>query len=888
MRILQLFILVLLGMQGLAKTPANSDYILQQFTEKDGLPNDNVSCSLQTKDGFLWFGTWYGLTRFDGNQFYNFSQVFSIASDQPPRKVETLVEDAVGNIWIKTVDWKLSVLFKKTERFEDVYDELKPYSRNLQIIKIQKSDDGKVLLLTKNKNLLIAHTDAQGQIHIRLIANGKGYVNPVNSQLIMDYVDIRNGYAAYVGRDYQIFAQPLSHLSPVSKDYWLQYFHKKSVTSHRPYPDFLKSDPIKYTSYIYDRKTRVLWLTTSNHGVYRLVYPYHRFRFISIPGENNGVRSFLQVGNRVWVGTRNKDLYILDRYGNIDKVLSYNQYHIGSVYYMMHDGKGGIWLSTKGDGLVHAVPDKSQPAGFRFVHFKHDVNDTNSISGNNVYITYLDSRKRVWVGTLDGGLNLLVEKNGKISFYHKFNRMKGYPGYGQYLEVRNMAEDDNHRMWVGTIDGLMSFYTDFSRPDDIRFETYRKTEQNTIANGDIYALYKDHKQNIWVCTFGGGLARIDGYDNKHRLPRFRRIGTREGLQNDVIVSIQEDDMGNLWLGSSHGVACYNQESNTIRNFNYTDGFPNVTLEETASLLCANGDVWMGTKEGVLAFSPSRMNVHKQNYPVYIVGATVNNQDIRTFRNPILKQSITYADKLELKHNQNMFTLEFAALNYASQDQTTYRYKLEGFDRDWHYSGRNHLASYSNVAPGVYTFTVEAIDASNPEQHSSRSLDIRILPPWWATWWAYTFYTLLFVVILWFVVRYVRFQIRLKNDIYVQSKISEFKRQYELEQADARFLKQVNQIIDDNLDNPDFEIEVIAQQLGMSRSAFFKRLKSLTSQSPSEFIKEYKLSHAVEMLKNSDMSISDIAYQSGFSDVGYFGKCFRKKYGKSPRDFKNNQ
>jgi AraC-like DNA-binding protein len=107
----------------------------------------------------------------------------------------------------------------------------------------------------------------------------------------------------------------------------------------------------------------------------------------------------------------------------------------------------------------------------------------------------------------------------------------------------------------------------------------------------------------------------------------------------------------------------------------------------------------------------------------------------------------------------------------------------------------------------------------------------------------------------------------------------------MEQEDAHFLEIVNKVIEENIVKSDFEIDVIANQLGMSRSAFFKRLKALTNTSPSEYVKDYKLARAVEYLKNSDLSITDVAYRSGFSEVGYFGKCFRKKYGMSPRDFK---
>lgn len=148
------------------------------------------------------------------------------------------------------------------------------------------------------------------------------------------------------------------------------------------------------------------------------------------------------------------------------------------------------------------------------------------------------------------------------------------------------------------------------------------------------------------------------------------------------------------------------------------------------MLHRNGEIWLGCKEGILVFHPDRLKQETATYPIYIIGGEVNNQDIRSYDDePILDGPIVYADRLQLEYSQSMFTLEFAALNFANPERISYRYKLEGYDHDWHYAGTNRIASYTNVPPGKYTFTVEAIDASNPDLHNTRTLPITILPPW---------------------------------------------------------------------------------------------------------------------------------------------------------------
>lgn len=938
--------------------------IVNHYTAADGLANDIVNSVLRTQDGFMWFGTWYGLSRFDGMHFHNFTGLFPLNSDQPPRKVETMVEDGNGNIWIKTLDWRLSVLFKREDRFKDVENELKRYTSNLQIIKIQSDGAGNVLLLTKDKNLLMGSTTSDGRVVFRLLASSRNAIDKSSLQLRHNLIDVRNGYVSWVGRNYSIFTiklpsgkapkgpelnkykQRLTALAASANSYrdrfgtvWtltdkaLTGYNAKTgnrtsfdlslsgVVTHQTFCEnkgFLfvlttagevlriKTPTMEVASLSHIRElsddkqdTRFmgvyldpngnLWLTTAGSGVYELILPPNQFRLITLPDEgNNGIRSLFQLPDGdIWAGSRDKNLYIFDRNGQLKSTLSYADYGIGSVYFIMADSHGRLWLSTKGDGLVLATRDASSPCGWHFRHFRHDSHNPSSISGNNVYVTYEDSRHHIWAGTLDGGLNLLAERGDSVVFFNKQNGMIHYPDYGLYMEVRNMTEDRNGHLWVGTIDGLMSLDVRFGAPRDIRFSTFRGKLGGVRANTDIYTLYKDRDSNIWLCAFGGGLSRITGYDADRRVPLFEGVGEREGLENDVIVSIIEDGKGQLWLAGSHELSCFNTRAGRVRTFGRVDGLPDVEMEEGAALRNSNGELWIGCKQGILTFRPDKLMQSRDTFPVYIVGCTVNNEDIRSLDSPVADRSITYAKEIRLRHDQNMLTLTFATLSYTGQDNIICRHRLEGFDKGWHYDGHDRMASYSQVPPGKYTFVVEAFDSANPDHPSVRRLQVIISPPWWQTWWAYTLYILLALVAAYFIIRYVRYQIQLKNDLYVQSKVAEFKRNFTMEQEDKAFMQKINGIVEANLTNADFDIDALASELGMSRSALFKKIKGMTGESPSEFIKNYKLAKAVELLTHSDKSITDVAYASGFSDVGYFGKCFRKKYGMSPRDYKNN-
>ena len=853
--------------------------ISKHYTTAEGLPSNNVQCCLKDRDGFLWFGTWYGLCRFDGDQFTTYNKSVNPESDVPPRKVESLAEDAQGRLWLKTVDWKLYVFDRVTERFHAVYDELKKYTKNLQIIKIQRTDEGRILLLTKDKTLLMAHTEIKEErgtrkeergerrenaISIVKLFDSKGQTDPQTLQLYQDVRTTAHGYAVYIGKDYRIMAVKgtLKALDAAMEKETAITQHQTPITQQKAIAAGIE----KYSQLYLDYDS-LLWVTTANQGVYCISTPRRQFSILPLPdSDQTGVRSICQLRNgTIIVGSRSRNVYLYGMDGQLRQTWSYAQYGIGAVYHVREDSIGRLWLSTKGDGLVLATPDASRSAGYRFQHYTHQKENAKSISGNNVYMTYIDSQQHVWVCTLDGGLNLVNEQKDSLTFYHKQNSFKHYPTYGLYTETRNMVEDTNGRLWVGTIDGLMSFDSHFQHPDDIIFRTYHNAPDASFANNDVFTLYRDQKKQIWVGAFGGGLQRLEGGP----------LGAREGLRNDVIYSITEDQHGHLWFATEAGLSLYNQETGRIRNFDQYDGLPNVEMEETAAACCSDGRLWVGSKQGILIFNPEQLQTSKAHYRTFILQVIANNQPY------IGPTALPYAHEIVLDHDQNAFTIEFAALNYQNHGSINYRYRLEGFDRDWRYSGQHRVGSYNEVPPGTYTFIVEAIDDANPTMHSSAKLSVRILPPWWATWWAYLIYFLIAALIAWLVIRTVLQMNRMRNEIYISQRLA--KLTSKPDEGDE-FIDRLHRIIRKNIPNTEFNVDAIASEMGLSRSAFYKKVKGQTGFAPVDLIKEFRLSHAVELLQTTNLSIAEVAFRSGFADSSYFGKCFRKRYGQSPREY----
>lgn len=906
---------------------SQSNMIVEHFTTEQGLPNDIVYCSLKDKDGFMWFGTWHGLCSFDGVRFTPYVTRHSRHSDIPPRKVISLVEDGNEYLWIRNADNRLYVFDKKKEVYHEIYDELKQLSQNVQVIKIQRLNNGHVLLLTRNKDLYDASTNRKGEIEIQQIHNSNADINPSDLKLRYNVLGETRHGIFWIGIDYKIayilknnqksflttipansrftcFCTSGNNIyvgnadgtvytlniktsriksyiipgikSPVTciintkgsiyisttrgffslnngklqqlgsagsgandgfidkyESIWL-YTNGKALVKYDPDKASMSYFPIDNNKSIedltfhdtgsnglfiilrdgeawhYDRESGkmididqykniaddksslrffsgnldmdgLLWLCSTTNGIYKVSFPPHSFTFFrpdltsksNKDTDNQGIRSLYQTRNGdLWIGTRWGDVYCLDANGNTKRF-----YHgtLGNVYHFMEDDKGALWMSTKGAGLIKAENDPSQPQGLKLTRFKYNPTDAYSISSDRVYYTYQDSRRNIWVCTFGGGLNLIEEKGGKVIFHNKNNSFVHYPKYDLFMNVRAITEDYKGRLWIGTVDGLMSFSSKFRRASDIHFETYRDNADAGISDNDIYSIYKDHHGDIWIGSFGGGLNKLISNDEKQHKPEFKTYGITEFPAGNIICSITEDHNNCLWLCTENGIASMRHGSEYIRSYDRFSGFPNVNIEDNTSLCLNDGRILIGCRQGILFFSPTTVKRDNQlKYNTFIVDFKVLNRELSDFNPPIYEGSIRYAKKVVLKHDQSMFTIEFAALNYSDRARITYKYILDGYEDQWHISGSNRIASYANVPPGHYLFRVCVVDESTGAMTHECSLRITVTPPWWATWWAYTIYILMIIAFLYVIARMVLYMIKMRNEVYIDNRLAELK------------------------------------------------------------------------------------------------------------------
>ena len=549
-------------------------------------------------------------------------------------------------------------------------------------------------------------------------------------------------------------------------DYRLQTMQNLNVQ-----PDFA-NDVVSPKFFDIDTDSEgALWLSSITNGVYKVFFPKNNFRFFMPELLGANIRSVFQThGGDLWVGSREGELYGIDTRTNTVKC-RFSKQEVGVVYHVMEDSKGNLWFSTKGSGLVKATPDVLAPQGLRLTRYTNRRGDKTSLSSNRVYYTYEDSKGRIWVCTFNGGLNLLQQKRGGVVFHHKLNGFAHYPRYGMYTDVRCIAEDRHGRMWVGTTDGLMSFDGRFGSMADISFETYRNRAHSGVTDNDIYTLYKDLEGNIWMGIFGNGLNLLERYDEQAHCPVLKSYIISDQQQGDVITSIVEDNDHCLWICTETMLASMSQGASFVHVYDRYLGFPQVTIEDNAMTCLADGTVLLGTKQGLLAFSPQTVRQAREaRHTTFIVGMKVANKELWAYNPPIYEGALKYADRVELQHDQATFTIEFAAPCYADNNFIQYTYILDGYEKQWHENGNNRMASYANVPPGHYQFRVKVNDGISPE----RVIDIVILPPWWATWWAYLIYIVLALLALYGALRLFFYTVRMRNEVYINNRLAELK------------------------------------------------------------------------------------------------------------------
>ena len=503
--------------------------------------------------------------------------------------------------------------------------------------------------------------------------------------------------------------------------------------NHIPY------SPIIKTTYV--DKQNNLWIK-SQRSFIKMFFPPSPYTYRELDNYFDTKSFLFDSDEHLWIATKKGIIRIMDSQKNLlgylspDGELAQTEtvFAEGGIYVMLKDQAQTIWLGSKENGLFRLVP-RNRPYHYEVYHYMNNPSDPYSISDNKISCIDEDHNGSIWIGTYGGGLNLVEEKeDGAIRFIHAENKLSGFP-INRTNSIRCMVEGPGHTMLVGTIEGLITFSSDFSDYENIRFylNLPRPQAADGLCSADVMSVLRTTDETIYCYCYGGGLCKLVSSNLLSDELRFRSFGKETSPLARALI---EDKNHNIWIGSETDITLFDVHDQTFESFGETFFNRSFNYSECLPVADRQGDILMGTEGGMLVFSPD--SIVKQTYeaPIVVTGIKYSEDN--------LSHVLSDADYLEIPTRRRNFTISFAALDYTNSLDIEYAYKLD--DNQWYYIGKKNSVSFVSLPAGKYQFQIKATNGDGIWMNTVKTVTLQVLPTFWETGWAKAFYLVVVLVI----------------------------------------------------------------------------------------------------------------------------------------------
>ncbi|MPQ47223.1 response regulator [Marinifilum sp. N1E240] len=795
------------------------DIYFDHLDLKDGLSQISVTAIEQDHLGTMWIGTRDGLNRYNGYEIDVFRHDRQNSNSLLGNNIRDLQADDSSRIWILT--WEgLSSYNIKTE-------ELINYPHNeINCFYIGK---GTIWVGTKS-GLLALDVENEKYRSVNDIVPGTTSITEVIE------VGDTELYMGTTNRGLLKYNKSTKKLETILKDDVSCIYHDKKETlwigtkTNGIFEIHDKEKPIHYNKNkglahdvvrdICEDKDGNIWIGTFL-GVSVLSAQTKQFSSYYQSDKNPNALShnsiytmFQDQEGSIWIGTYFGGINIFNPTTNIfryfvadpDENKSINYRVVGS---MLEDDDKNLWIATEGGGL-NFYNRKSK----RFKYITQGKG-LNKLSHNNAKSLYLDDKNSLWIGTHFGGLNVLDINSGRIKKYLSSDKQvytipsnvisaiipykkklilgtnKGVilfdPKTERFTEffsdkeqqqlvgqkILALLHDRNNRIWIGSESKGLSVLDLKSG----KLTNYRRNlnKANSISSDFVYQIYQDHMRRVWVATSGGGLNKYQPETDDFKV----YSSVNYDLPSDFIYGITESRYGFLWVATSKGISKFDVEAEKFRAYDYESGFPLGEINERGLFITSDGEVFVGGIHGMVSFWEKELQNQTITHPLYFTSLKVNNKEVHVGdETNILTQTLPYTKKIRLKHYHNVIAFDFTSFNYLKANKSRYQYKMEGFDNDWIDAGYRRSVSYTNLSGGKYIFKVRERHKDG-EIGATTSMNIKIDPPFYNTWWAYLIYILIIGAVLVYI-----------NKVLISKAILE--ENLKKEQVDKERIRELNQ------------------------------------------------------------------------------------------------
>lgn len=689
----------------------------------------------EDKSGRLWISTEYGLKLLAKNKKeYEYTFLMN-NSGLPSNNVRCCYQDSKGNLWVGTANGLSKITFNNNK---PVFENFKNNSKPDDI------SDNYVTSITedKDKNLWIATQNGGLNLYCPPTNNFVVFKHSENSKSIISNV-IRKIETDESGKLWIGTLDGLSIMDTKSHEcvsYQYEAGNNKSLSQNSVYS-------------IFKDKNGSMWVGTYYGGV-NVSYPYitqfkmyHKERYQ--PSINNNIiSSIVQDKNKnIWIGTEGGGVNFFDR-----KTGAFSAYtnraglsaglRSNLVKCLFLDRKDNLWIGTHGGGLnLFETETKT------FKRFLFDPLSPKSLL-EEVNAIMEDTDGTLWIGTQKSGI---VVSNARRTEFRPLNlpalnrKIKG-------IAVTNLLKNGDE-VWIGTYYGL--FVLNRKKNVLVSFKSSRSNAKN-LKSLSINCIAKTRDGKIWLGTYYGGLSCYDREKNA-----FISYNIDNGLPNNNVLGILEDESGNLWVSTSNGLSVFNRRLKSFKNYTVSDGLAGNEFNTNAYFKSDDGEMFFGGYDGFISFYPDRIQTNTKRNKIVLTDIKFQNRsiDISEHGNP---GNINNLSKVVFKYNQNTFSVDFALLNFIKPQKNHYTYKLDGYESKWNYTNIP-TAGYINLPPGSYNLLIKGINNDGFMSGNVKKINIVILPPFYRTWWAYLLYMAIVCVIIILFVRYLLIQAVLKKE-----------------------------------------------------------------------------------------------------------------------------
>ena len=743
--------------------------------DPSSISHNSILSIIEDKEGYLWIGTWGGgLNRFDRitETFVRYRSDSKEPSSLSNDTVTSIKEDSSGVLWVGTLGG-LDRYDPSTNTFDHFrYDAEDPNSLSSDAISVIFEDSHRQLWIGTGTN------GVEG--------SGLNRFDPVTGKAIRYQHNENDPQSLSSNNIASIFEGPDGTLWIATGGFSLhgggldQFDPRTGITrnfSHNPQiADSLSTNDLMA---LWGDSSGMLWVGTWANGLslMDLSNPGHFAHYRNDPYFPDSLS-----GDEVWslYKDRSGNLWIGTSHSGINKLsATIGQFSLyrnnpsnpsslgtNAVGAFSEDRNGNIWIATWGAGLERFDPDTGH-----FVHFRHDPENPNSLSDDLFMALHSDEQTTLWAGTLGKGLNRLNTATGRVTRYlHDPENSTSLPDDN----IASIIPDQEGGLWIGTFGGLAHY-----DPRTDAFTNYSRDPDNPSSLGDnkVVSLYLDSKRNrLWIGTWGGGLNQLDLNDPLHTDPQLATfvnyrhnpddpsslsedsvwaihasadgslwLGTqlglnhfdpvtkvftyyteKNGLPNNVVLGILEDDQANLWLTTNNGLAQFDPSAGTFTIYDSSHGLQSNEFNSNAYYRAMDGTMYIGGINGFNLFRPENVKPNPMPPPVAVTRFEVFNEPLHV--------DLSGREPIQLSYKEDFISFEFAAFDFQSPQKNQYAYKLEGFDEDWIQAGNRRFATYTNLPGGQYVFQVKASNSDGVWNETGVAIPVFIIPPVWQTWW----------------------------------------------------------------------------------------------------------------------------------------------------------